>query len=79
MEDQVTLDVRDDGAGFDPFSAPPLNGPGGFGLRGMFSGTGEFEVVGEAVLSPSVAIRLLGQVRSPTRTALPRQAPSARL
>jgi signal transduction histidine kinase len=35
MEDQVTLDVRDDGAGFDPSAAPPADGPGGFGLRAM--------------------------------------------
>jgi signal transduction histidine kinase len=35
MEDQVTLDVRDDGAGFDPSAAPPVEGPGGFGLRAM--------------------------------------------
>ncbi|WP_020673815.1 sensor histidine kinase [Amycolatopsis nigrescens] len=35
MEDQVTLDVRDDGAGFDP-DAVARSGPhGGFGLSGM--------------------------------------------
>ncbi|MFI6074714.1 sensor histidine kinase [Actinoplanes sp. NPDC051343] len=35
MEDMVTLDVRDDGAGFDP-SAPREPGPeGGFGLSAM--------------------------------------------
>jgi signal transduction histidine kinase len=33
MEDQVTLDVRDDGRGFDPEELPPSEG--GFGLRGM--------------------------------------------
>ncbi|MEC3974145.1 sensor histidine kinase [Amycolatopsis sp. H20-H5] len=35
MEDQVTLDVRDDGRGFDPDAprCPPAEG--GFGLRGM--------------------------------------------
>jgi signal transduction histidine kinase len=35
MEDLVTLDVRDDGAGFDP-AAPPAEGyDGGFGLAAM--------------------------------------------
>jgi signal transduction histidine kinase len=35
MDDRVTLDVRDDGVGFDP--AAPNNGSdnGGFGLDGM--------------------------------------------
>ncbi|HWD05558.1 MAG TPA: sensor histidine kinase [Amycolatopsis sp.] len=35
MGDEVTLDVRDDGAGFDP--AAPRPGEGGFGLPGMRS------------------------------------------
>jgi signal transduction histidine kinase len=35
MEDQVTLDVRDDGVGFDPSAPPAADGPGGFGLRAM--------------------------------------------
>jgi signal transduction histidine kinase len=35
MEDEVTLDVRDDGRGFDPRSLPPRSGTGGFGLDGM--------------------------------------------
>jgi signal transduction histidine kinase len=34
LDDQVLLDVRDDGAGFDP-EALDGNGTGGFGLRGM--------------------------------------------
>lgn len=36
MEDQVTLDVRDDGVGFAPDSLPSNgNSDGGFGLLGM--------------------------------------------
>jgi signal transduction histidine kinase len=37
MEDQVTLDVRDDGVGFVPGAAAPerRNGNGGFGLAAM--------------------------------------------
>ncbi|GAA1802760.1 sensor histidine kinase [Luedemannella flava] len=35
MEDLVTLDVRDDGAGFDPAGARPERADGGFGLAGM--------------------------------------------
>ncbi|GLY06158.1 sensor histidine kinase [Actinoplanes sp. NBRC 101535] len=35
MEDLVTLDVRDDGAGFDPHLPRPVSDTGGFGLRAM--------------------------------------------
>ncbi|WP_326807503.1 MULTISPECIES: sensor histidine kinase [unclassified Streptomyces] len=39
MGDEVTLDVRDDGRGFDPHCPPsrPTRGGGGFGLGGMRS------------------------------------------
>ncbi|WP_405057791.1 sensor histidine kinase [Kribbella sp. NBC_01505] len=35
MDTEVTLDVRDDGKGFDPLSLPARTGTGGFGLDGM--------------------------------------------
>ncbi|MEU9461187.1 sensor histidine kinase [Streptomyces sp. NPDC048312] len=35
MGDELTLDVRDDGCGFDPAALPPAGGAGGFGLGGM--------------------------------------------
>ncbi|MGW2180054.1 sensor histidine kinase [Streptomyces sp. NPDC001732] len=35
MGDELTLDVRDDGRGFDPDALPPYRGAGGFGLGGM--------------------------------------------
>ncbi|GAA1592538.1 sensor histidine kinase [Actinoplanes couchii] len=35
MEDVVTLDVRDDGAGFDPAAPREVTEEGGFGLRAM--------------------------------------------
>ncbi|MFD7259149.1 sensor histidine kinase [Streptomyces sp. NPDC059874] len=35
MDDEVTLDVRDDGRGFDPLTLPPRTASGGFGLGGM--------------------------------------------
>ncbi|MEU7578333.1 sensor histidine kinase [Streptomyces sp. NPDC041068] len=35
MGDEVTLDVRDDGRGFDPLALPARSGAGGFGLDGM--------------------------------------------
>ncbi|WP_030900075.1 sensor histidine kinase [Streptomyces sp. NRRL F-5126] len=35
MGDEVTLDVRDDGAGFDVLHVPERTGTGGFGLAGM--------------------------------------------
>ncbi|WP_097869159.1 sensor histidine kinase [Streptomyces sp. rh34] len=35
MDDELTLDVRDDGRGFDPAAAAPAGRTGGFGLGGM--------------------------------------------
>jgi signal transduction histidine kinase len=35
MDSEITLDVRDDGRGFDPLALPPRTGTGGFGLDGM--------------------------------------------
>ncbi|MCM6779082.1 sensor histidine kinase [Nocardia sp. CDC159] len=35
IDDEVTLDVRDDGCGFDPSRAPRPSEEGGFGLDGM--------------------------------------------
>ncbi|MGW5094460.1 sensor histidine kinase [Streptomyces nodosus] len=35
MGDEVTLDIRDDGAGFDPAAVPERTRGGGFGLAGM--------------------------------------------
>ncbi|WP_344321384.1 sensor histidine kinase [Streptomyces macrosporus] len=35
MDGEVTLDVRDDGRGFDPTAPPPRTASGGFGLDGM--------------------------------------------
>ncbi|WP_328536581.1 sensor histidine kinase [Streptomyces sp. NBC_00344] len=35
MEDEMALDVRDDGRGFDPLAVAPRNSSGGFGLGGM--------------------------------------------
>lgn len=35
MGDEVVLDIRDDGRGFDPLAVPARTGTGGFGLDGM--------------------------------------------
>ncbi|SCF86465.1 Signal transduction histidine kinase [Streptomyces sp. MnatMP-M17] len=35
MGDEISLDVRDDGRGFDPLAPAPRSGTGGFGLDGM--------------------------------------------
>ncbi|MFE9412723.1 sensor histidine kinase [Streptomyces sp. NPDC006704] len=35
MGDEVSLDIRDDGQGFDPLGLPARSGAGGFGLDGM--------------------------------------------
>jgi signal transduction histidine kinase len=35
IDDEVTLDIRDDGKGFDPLARPGRSSTGGFGLDGM--------------------------------------------
>lgn len=35
LGDEVILDIRDDGRGFDPLAVPERTGTGGFGLDGM--------------------------------------------
>ncbi|WP_406056794.1 sensor histidine kinase [Kribbella sp. NBC_00889] len=35
MDDEVTLDIRDDGKGFEPLALPARSSTGGFGLEGM--------------------------------------------
>jgi signal transduction histidine kinase len=35
MGDEVVLDIRDDGTGFDPLRLPARTTSGGFGLDGM--------------------------------------------
>lgn len=35
MDDEVVLDIRDDGRGFDPAAPPAPGSLGGFGLAGM--------------------------------------------
>ncbi len=35
LDDEVILDIRDDGTGFDPLALPPRTRAGGFGLDGM--------------------------------------------
>ncbi len=35
IDDEVTLDIRDDGKGFDPLALPGRSSTGGFGLDGM--------------------------------------------
>ncbi|WP_097220768.1 MULTISPECIES: sensor histidine kinase [unclassified Streptomyces] len=35
LGDEVILDIRDDGSGFDPLAVPARSGTGGFGLPGM--------------------------------------------
>ncbi|MEU5976078.1 sensor histidine kinase [Streptomyces sp. NPDC047315] len=37
LGDEVIVDVRDDGRGFDPLAVPARSGSGGFGLEGMRS------------------------------------------
>ncbi|MFD9501431.1 sensor histidine kinase [Streptomyces sp. NPDC060035] len=62
MGDEITLDVRDDGCGFDPLLLPPHSGTGGFGLGGMraraerIAGTVEIET--EPGLGTAVSARV---------------------
>lgn len=66
MGDEISLDVRDDGRGFDPATLPPYRGAGGFGLGGMraraerIAGTVELETgpgLGTAVCARVPVVR----------------------
>lgn len=62
MGDEVTLDIRDDGCGFDPAALPPRSGTGGFGLGGMRARAeriaGTVEVESEPGLGTAVSARV---------------------
>ncbi|MFD6280307.1 sensor histidine kinase [Streptomyces sp. NPDC060209] len=62
MGDEITLDVRDDGCGFDPAALPPRSGTGGFGLGGMRARAeriaGTVEVETEPGLGTAVSARV---------------------
>lgn len=62
FDDEVTLDVRDDGRGFDPASLPPRDRRGGFGLTGMRLRTervaGTIEIESEPGGGTAVAVRI---------------------
>ncbi|MEV0020885.1 sensor histidine kinase [Streptomyces atroolivaceus] len=69
MGDEVTLDVRDDGCGFDPAALPPRGGTGGFGLGGMraraerIAGTVEIESEPGQGTAVSARVPLVRRVR----------------
>ncbi|MEU0127268.1 sensor histidine kinase [Streptomyces sp. NPDC006289] len=62
MDGEITLDVRDDGCGFDPAALPPPGGTGGFGLGGMRARAervaGRVTVEAEPGLGTAVSARL---------------------
>ncbi|WP_158852769.1 sensor histidine kinase [Saccharothrix deserti] len=62
FDDEVTLDIRDDGRGFDPSAVPPRSAHGGFGLAGMRIRAervgGRVEVESEQGDGTAVAVRV---------------------
>ncbi|MCX5416724.1 sensor histidine kinase [Streptomyces sp. NBC_00059] len=62
MGDEITLDIRDDGCGFDPAALPSHSGRGGFGLGGMRARAeriaGTVEVESEPGLGTAVSARV---------------------
>lgn len=62
LDDEVTLDVRDDGHGFEPGRLPPRRGHGGFGLDGIRTRAervaGQVEVESEPGCGTALAVRV---------------------
>ncbi|MBB4689948.1 sensor histidine kinase [Paractinoplanes abujensis] len=62
MNDEVTLDIRDDGSGFDPQRLPRRDWTGGFGLEGMRTraeqNSGSLTVESEPGYGTAVSARL---------------------
>lgn len=62
LDDEVTLDVRDDGRGFDPRDVPPRSERGGFGLDGMRARAervaGSIEIESEPGGGTALAVRV---------------------
>ncbi|MFJ5866148.1 sensor histidine kinase [Streptomyces parvus] len=73
MDDELTLDVRDDGRGFDPGAAAPASRTGGFGLGGMraraerIAGTVEVESEPGGGTAVSARVPLVRQPRPAVR------------
>ncbi len=67
MDGELTLDVRDDGRGFDPAAPAPPSRTGGFGLGGMraraerIAGTVEVESEPGAGTAVSARVPLVRQ------------------
>ncbi|MGP4104944.1 sensor histidine kinase [Nonomuraea sp. KM90] len=62
MDDEVSLDIRDDGRGFDPHSLPPHDSTGGFGLGGMRARVervaGTIDIESEPGLGTALSVRV---------------------
>lgn len=62
MDDEVTVDIRDDGTGFDPLALSARTGTGGFGLDGMRARaeriTGSLTVESEPGFGTAVSARI---------------------
>lgn len=62
FDDEVTLDIRDDGCGFDPSAVPPRSARGGFGLAGMRVRAarvgGTVEIESEPDCGTAIAVRV---------------------
>jgi signal transduction histidine kinase len=62
MDDEVTVDIRDDGKGFDPLALSARTGTGGFGLDGMRARaeriTGSLTVESEPGFGTAVSARI---------------------
>jgi signal transduction histidine kinase len=82
MDDVVSLDVRDDGVGFDPHACPSTSGGGGFGLTAMRQRveglSGSLAVESEPGSGTTIAAGIpvipashVAVEQSPTRTPVP--------
>ncbi|MFF1254745.1 sensor histidine kinase [Pseudarthrobacter sp. NPDC058329] len=71
LQDAITLDVYDDGAGFDPAAAAPPSDAGGYGLRAMRQRVEQLGGIFSVESAPGEGTIVAAQVPAPEETHEP--------